>query len=224
MKYTCKYCNQSFTKENTLMVHMCIPKKRHLEQNETGVRFGLAAYLQFFEMTQGSAKKKTFEDFAKSPYYSAFVKFGWYCVQTRVIAVPHFTAWLLKNNKKLDRWCSDKLYEEFLIQYLRTENVMDALDRALEYGTQWEEETGKPAKDCIRYGSHMRTTDYITRGKISPWVLYNCESGQQFLEDISKEQQEIIWPYIDPAVWMKKLHDYAADREIAQAVLKEVGW
>ena len=71
MSYTCQYCKKSFARENTLAIHLCEPKKRRQEQNETGVRIGFNAYLKFYEMTQGSAKLKTFEDFAESAYYRA---------------------------------------------------------------------------------------------------------------------------------------------------------
>ena len=52
---------------------MCEPKRRFQEQDERGVQLGLHAYLKFYELTQGSAKLKTFDDFATSPYYRAVV-------------------------------------------------------------------------------------------------------------------------------------------------------
>jgi hypothetical protein len=58
--------------------------------------------MKFYELTQGSARLKTFENFATSPYYRAFVKFGRYCVDTRAINPTRFVEWLLKNNKKID--------------------------------------------------------------------------------------------------------------------------
>ena len=57
MSYTCRYCKKSFSRENTLAIHVCEPKKRIQEQNETGVRLGFNAYLKFYEITQGSEIK-----------------------------------------------------------------------------------------------------------------------------------------------------------------------
>ena len=87
MSYTCKYCNKTYSKESTLAAHLCEPKRRWQEEKETGVQFGLRAYLQFFETTQGSAKNKSFGDFVASPYYRAFVKFGRHCVNIKCINV-----------------------------------------------------------------------------------------------------------------------------------------
>jgi len=94
--YQCQYCKKDFQRESSLAVHLCEAKRRRQEQNERGVQLGLQAYLRFYETTQGSAKLKTFDDFAESPYYRAFVKFGRYCVNIRAINPARFIDWVLK--------------------------------------------------------------------------------------------------------------------------------
>lgn len=222
--YECKYCHKSFVKETSLAVHMCEPKRRFQEQNEAGVRMGFNAYLKFYEITQGSAKLKTFEDFATSPYYKAFVKFGRYCVNTRAVNPARFIEWLLKHNKKIDHWGRDTVYTEYLIGYLPVENVNDALARAMEYGIAWSEESGHPAEDCLRYGNANRAVHAVTAGRISPWIVYNCDSGQKFLSELDATQIAMIWPYIDSEVWMKKFSDYVADQEYVKDMLNKAGW
>ena len=222
--HECRYCHKSFAKETSLAVHMCEPKRRFQEQNETGVRMGFNAYLKFYEITQGSAKLKTFEDFATSPYYRAFVKFGRYCVDTRAVNPARFIEWLLKNNKKIDHWARDSVYTEYLVGYLPIENVNDALARAMEYGIAWSEESGHPAEDCLRYGNANRAVHAVTTGRISPWIVYNCNSGQKFLSELDATQIAMIWPYIDSEVWMKKFSNYVADQEYVREILHKAGW
>jgi hypothetical protein len=224
MTYNCRYCKKEFLKETSLAIHMCEPKQRFQEQDERGVQLGLQAYLKFYEMTQGSAKLKTFEDFAASPYYRAFVKFGRYCVAIRAINPPRFMEWLLKNNKKIDHWARDTLYTEYLTEYLRVENVNDVLTRAMEFGITWSEETGNPAEDCLRYGSTNAMVYAVTTGRISPWIVYNCESGQKFLSELDATQIAMIWPYIDSDVWMRRFSDYVADQEYVKEMLQKAGW
>jgi len=222
--HECRYCHKSFAKETSLAVHMCEPKRRFQEQNEAGVRMGFNAYLRFYEITQGSAKLKTFEDFATSPYYRAFVKFGRYCVDTRAVNPSRFTEWLLKNNKKIDHWARDTVYTEYLVGYLPVENVNDALARAMEYGIAWAEQTGNPAEDCLRFGNTNATVYAVTAGRISPWIVYNCNSGQKFLAELDATQIAMIWPYIDSETWMKKFSDYVADQEYVKDMLQKAGW
>jgi hypothetical protein len=223
-EHKCRYCEKSFKKESTLAVHLCEPKRRHQQQNEKGVQIGLNAYLRFYEMTQGSAKFKTYDDFAKSPYYNAFVKFGRQCVNINAINVERYIDWLLKNNKKLDHWAKDSMYDEYLQQYLRTEALTDALQRAINYSISWGEEKGCEPHDVLRYGNSNTVTYAISTGKISPWIIYNCESGQQFLNNMNTEQIQIVWPWIDSDFWQKKFRDYPADQAYAEEILRQAGW
>jgi hypothetical protein len=224
MTYQCRYCEKTFQRENSLAVHVCEHKRRFQEQDETGVRLGLQAYLRFYEITQGSAKLKTFDDFARSPYYRAFVKFGRYCVAIRAVNTARFIDWVVRQNKKIDHWCRDTVYTEYLVEYLQTENVNDALARAIEFGISWSEESGHPSEDCLRYGNTNAVIYAVTTGRISGWIVYNCESGQEFLQGLDNTQIAMVWPYIDSDVWMKKFNDHVADQEYAKDMLKKAGW
>ena len=222
--YECRYCKKSFVKETSLAVHMCEPKRRFQERDERGVQLGLHAYLKFYELTQGSAKLKTFDDFAASPYYRAFVKFGRYCVDTRSINPARFVEWLLKHNKKIDHGARDTMYTEYLIDYLKLENVNDALARAVEFGIDWSEQSGNPAEDCLRYGNTNAICFAVTTGRVSPWVIYNSESGQQFLASLNSEQVSMIWTYINSDVWSKRFAEHPEDQAYAQEILTRAGW
>jgi hypothetical protein len=224
MSFVCGHCDKTFLRESSIEVHMCEPKRRRLQRGDRGVQLALQAYVRFYETMQGSAKNKTFDDFETSSYYRAFVKFGHYCVNTRVINPERFMAWLLKQQKKIDKWCSDQIYTEYLVNYLTLEAVDDALARAMEYGLDWAEKTGNPAHDCLRYGNANAICHAITAGRISPWVIYNSESGQKFLGELSPDQVTMIWIYIDSDVWQKKFQTYPADQEYSKEMLKQAGW
>lgn len=224
MKFECQYCKKSFAKETTLMVHVCEKKKRYQSQNETGVQIGLRAYQRFYEMSQGTGRVKTFDDFADSPYYRAFVRFGQYCVSVRVVNVIRFVEWLLKNNKKIDYWCKDSVYGEFLVEYLRIENPMDAIHRAIETSIAWSEKTGHPAHDYVRYGNDNVLCHDIVAGRLSAWALYNSDSGIEFLSRLNEQQVVMIWSYVDADFWQKKMRDYADDAAEVRDILKQAGW
>jgi hypothetical protein len=203
---------------------MCEPKRRQQEQGERGVQLGFYAFLKFYETMQGSIKLKKVDDFIKSPYYRAFVKFGRYCVGVRAIAPENYLQWLLQKNKKIDRWNSDQLYTEFLIQYLQKEKVDDALHRAVEWSLTWEEKYSNPACDCLRYGNSNTICYAITTGHLSAWIIYNCESGRKFLESLSPEQLAMIWPYVDTDAWQIKFQNYQSDQIFLSNLLQELGW
>ena len=63
--YTCQYCGKNFTREKTLTVHMCEPKRRHMVQNDRHVRMAFRAYQRFYDKSMNAKKPKTYEEFAK---------------------------------------------------------------------------------------------------------------------------------------------------------------
>jgi len=204
---------------------MCETKRRYQQEKEVGVQFGFQAYLRFYEMTQGSAKMKNYEDFVKSPYYSAFVKFGRHMISIRAVNPKMFIEWVLKENKKLDRWCQESVYNEFLTQYIRKEAVQDALERALTEIQDYVDETEGIAglKDYFRYGNTNRIISHINNGRVSPWIVFNCDSGVEFLDKLNEEQIALIIETIDPTHWQRKFVDYLADTEWVKSILKEAG-
>lgn len=224
MTHVCEYCKKEFVRETSIQAHMCEPKRRRRERDEPGPRLGFQAYIRFYESMAGSARNKTHDTFCESSYYRAFVKFGHYCVNTRVINPDRFMAWLLKHNRKIDHWCSDKVYTEYLVDHLKVEAVDDALARAIEFGIDWSEKNSSPAHDCMRYGNANVLCYAVTAGRISAWVIYNSESGQKFLSELDATQISMIWPYIDSDAWQKRFQDRPQDQAYAKNILKQAGW
>ena len=222
--YPCKYCNKEFKRENSLAVHLCEKKKRWQAKVEKGPRIGFNAYLKFYQYTQNSTKPKTQMEFIKSPYYKAFVKFGRYCADINAINVDRFIEFVIKKNKKLDYWTSDALYTEYLNVLLVTENPIDTLTRAIKHSMKWAEQNAADSKDMLRHGNANANCYAISNGHVSPWVLYNCNSGIAFLETLSRDQTEIIWDFIDPSVWSGKFADYPTDVKYIKEMLAQAGW
>jgi len=226
MSYTCKYCDKSYRKESTLAAHLCEPKRRVQQESETGVQFGLRAYKRFYEITQGSARNKDYADFSKSPYYNAFVKFGRYCVDIRAINFMNFCEWLLQNNKKIDHWCKDKLYQEWMLPYVKREQAQDALERGVKEMLGYCEdhaELKNGVADYFRYANQNRICHHISTGRVSAWLVFNCDSGVDFLDTLNEEQLQIIYPYIDPEYWQRRFIDFVADTEWVKQALKDIG-
>lgn len=225
LSFKCRYCDKEFRKESTLAAHLCEPKRRAQQETEVGVQLGYQAYLRFYEMTQGSAKMKTYKDFSASPYYSAFIKFGRHMVAIRAVNPKMFIEWVIKENKKLDHWTHEKLYVEYLHYYLKKEAVQDALERALTEMQDYADETGtlESFNDYFRNGNANRISYHIATGRISPWIVFNCDSGVEFLSGLGEDQIAMILPWIDPDYWQQKFRDYVADVEWVKMILKEAG-
>lgn len=224
-QFVCKYCNKGFARESSLAVHMCEKKKRHQDRDEPGIRLAFRTFTRFYETTQSATKVRTFDDFVDSPYYTAFAKFGRYMVAVNAINPPAFIEWILKSQKKIDRWASDRVYEEYLAYYIVHENVGDALERGITHAMRWAEANNSQASDYFRYASVNSVCQSIITGRISPWILYSSTQGQEFLNSkLNPEQVKLIWPIINPDVWAPRISRNREDWEFAKQMLAGVGW
>lgn len=186
------------------MKHLCENKRRWQDKDQPGNRIGFQAWVEFYKKNTASKKPKTYVDFTKSAYYIAFVKFGHYCVDLKCINVTRYADWLLKNQIKIDSWCSDTNYTKFLIEHLKSEDPLDAIARSIETTMTIAKDSGIETKDCLRYANRNKLAYAVTTGKISPWMLYQSESGVEFLSNLDDSQQKMIIDYINPEQWAIK--------------------
>jgi len=226
MTYQCQYCNRSFVKESTLTHHACERKRRFQQEREIGVQWGLRAYIIFYTTTQSSHRTKSYADFVDSPYYTAFVRFGRHCHSIHCVNFEHYTRWLLKNNKKLDYWVSESFYNEWLQEYLRNENVQNALERSMQTILDYMHEHPEYRngyRDYFRLANENRICYHISTGRVSVWMVYHAESGQDFLSRLNDDQVASIINFIDPTFWNSKFRDCPDDVEFVRGVLKTAG-
>lgn len=220
----CQYCLREFRKELNFTNHKCEKMLRHKQKDSREVQLGFQGFLHFYKKNQKSRKAYTYDDFVKSPYYRAFVSWGKYVIDLKSITPEAFLNWLLDNNKKIDQWTSDKNYDLFLLSYLKQEPISDALRRAIETSDNWSNKTSMKSCDMLRYGNTNSVIYTITTGGISPWILYNSNSGQDFLNKLEGEQLDIIFPYINPDEWNKVFDLRKDDQKYLQDMLKTLDW
>lgn len=203
-KFSCEFCKREFVRESTVLKHICEYKHRWLEKDRQGNRIGYQAFIQFYKKNSAAKKERTYEEFIKSAYYIAFVKFGSYCAEINAISVPRFLDWLVKNQIKIDTWTSDSVYTNFLIEFLRTEDSMDAIARSVKTILELADREHVQGKDYFRYGNKNNICYAVTTGKISPWILYHSESGKKFLDTLDETQIKMVIEYINPELWAIK--------------------
>lgn len=217
----CEHCGTKFTKEKTLIVHMCEQKRRYLAKEEKHVILGYTVYNRFYRLTQKQKHDKTYLEFAKSPYYNAFVKFGSFMHNVNPLYPDQYIDFVVISGVKLDHWCREELYEKFVLHLIKTESVEIALERSIDTMSKWAAENNSVWNHCFTYISTSRAMFLIKDGKISPWLLLNCISGKNLLNKFNDEQLEAVAAMIDPPFWKKKFRDKKFDMELIAQVVKE---
>ena len=221
--YICEYCGNGYTREKTLAVHMCQPKRRALQKNEKRVQLGMYAFNQFYKLSAGSKKDKTYEDFCKSPYYNAFVKFGSFVSNVRPLYPEKYIDYVVTSGVKLDHWCREELYEKYALDLIRKEGVETALERSVKNMMEWGDEKEARWQDYFNYASLNRVCQDIVDGKVSPWLILNCKSGKEMMSKFNDEQLQIVYAIMDPGHWSTRFKRSGSDIELVKEIVKKAG-
>ena len=208
--------------EKTLVAHMCERKRRALQKDEKRVQAGYMAYNRFWQLTQNAKKPKTYDNFADSSYYNAFVKFGSFINNVNPLYPDKFIDYVIKSGVKLDHWCRDELYEKYLYDAIKTEPVESAVQRSLQTMMEWADDHKAEFSHYFNYVSLNKAVYDIRNGRISPWVILNTVNGQTMVKNMSDEQLEMIAPAFDVPYWLRKFKDVPADVALVKEICKEV--
>lgn len=224
MSFECQFCKKSFKREKTLSVHLCEQKRRHLNRDAKYVRLGHIAYNQFYKLTQGiKTKDKSYEEFSKSKYYTAFTKFGRHILDINAIDPEKFIDFVINNSVHLDKWCSDAVYETYIRELNKKETAERAVERGILLMQQWSREYDRPYNAFFREISKPRLIHWIKSGRISPWIIFNCDSGDASIAAMTDHEQNMIMEYLEPTFWQRKFSTRQEDVDFVQMVLKEAG-
>ena len=221
--YKCVHCSKSFMQEKTLVAHMCERKRRALQKDEKRVQAGFMAYNRFWQLTQNAKKPKTYDNFADSSYYNAFVKFGSFINNVNPLYPDKFIDYVIKSGIKLDHWCRDELYEQYLYETLKVEPVESAVQRTLQTMMEWGDEHKANFAHYFLYVSLNKAVHDIRNGHISPWTILNTKSGQTMIRNMSDEQLDMIAPAFDVPFWLRKFKEVPADVALVKEICQEVG-
>lgn len=219
--FTCQYCKSQFSKEKTLAVHVCEQKRRALAKTERHVVLGYDTYNKFYRMSQNAKHDKTYDEFARSPYYNAFVKFGSFVSNVNPLYPDKFIHYVVTSGVKLDHWCREELYDKYVIDLIKTEGVETALERSISHMMTWGEANNASWNHYFLYVSLSRATYDIKDGKISPWLLLNSAHGRDMLKKLGDDQLMAINSVMDIPFWMNKFKKRPADTELVKQVVKE---
>lgn len=223
-QHSCKYCFRSFVKESTLLAHMCEQKRRWEQRSDKHVQLGLQAYLVFFNETQGPSLNKGYKDFVESNYYNAFIKFGRFLLDYKVVNTKKYIDYIIKSKFKLDHWCKEQYYVDWLGPYLKTEHWEDALTRSLVTMEKWADSSNVGISTYFFANSKGKIVQDIINGRISSWVIFNTDTGREMLGKLNEEQLTLVYEYIDPDYWRQYFIKFNRESKIVKDTLKEVGF
>lgn len=224
-EYKCEFCNKTFMREKSFLLHMCEKKRRWLDRDQKFFKLGYLAYNRFYEISYKSSKKKTTTEFIESKYYNDFIKFGRHLNNISALEPEGFIESLIRKQVKLKDWTNEYQYNEWVRNYIRKESWETALERNMLLILQWSRETGEDPSDFFKVVNTNIVVKWIQTGRLSPWILYTANSASTYLfPRMAEDQLKMIESWIDPKYWKGVFQKNIDDFNLLVAALEAEGF
>ena len=217
--FACEFCKHKFVTERGLLIHLCEPKRRHIQRDDKHIKMAFIAYQRVFQQNMAKKVPPTYESFAKSNLYLAFVRFARYLMNINAVNPLRFIDFLLRAEVGIDRWEQPFLYETYVRELNKSELPMEALERNMLLMQQWSVDTGDHWTDFFRKVAPAQATMWIKSGRLSPWIILTAISVDKLFERLSPEQKTIVNTAIDKNFWQAKIGRHL---EVAQNIRDEL--
>lgn len=221
--FECKFCGTKFHKESTLTTHMCVKKRRHMDINTAGSRFGFRTFQRFFELTAKAKKLKSQEEFINSTYYIGFVKFGNHLALLKPVHADQFIDFVIMGGIPLKDWTDDRVYYLYIEDLYKKEPAASATDRTITEIMEWADRNKVPFNEFFKRISGNEAAYMIRTGRLSPWVLYLSGTGDSLMNRFTDDHTPMIGTIIDPGFWMKKFKRSDEDVTYIRDLLEQAG-
>lgn len=221
--HTCEFCNKSFSKDTTLLNHICEKKRRWLNKDDKYSRMAFLVFRKFYEISYRNNKPRTYQDFMDSPHYTGFIRFGRYLHEIQALNPEAFVEFLIKAEVPMKNWETAFVYEQFVRELAKREPADAAFERNILIMKQWETDHNEPWYDFFRKVNTNTATALIRAGRLSPWILYTADSAVDLLARMTEEQMKLIEQYVTPIFWERKLAEHPDDVDFIRELLQDAG-
>jgi hypothetical protein len=222
-EFPCQYCARVFSSEKRVTRHLCEQRRRFQQKDAPFARLGMEAFLAIQQMFFGKHNKNTEEDFRRSDFYLACMRWGHFVIDIHAMNSRQYLSWLLKMNVDIDKWDKDEIYDCWLQYYMFLEDPWDAFERSVKKMAIWAEEVHKPYEDYFREAATARVMTDVRKGWISGWAVFNCKSGREWLSNLAQGDLELVWLWLDPARWRVRLDRMKNEAEDITTICNKSG-
>lgn len=225
--HQCDLCNKSYKTEKGLIDHKCHIKLRMEEYKQAEGRIGFIAYKQFYKRVANNRstvnKEKTLIDYVNSKYYKGFHSFGKFVVDINMPYYHEYIDFLITYSLPLTKWNDDQVYMTYIKTQNKKENSERAIEKTLNTMDKWSKKSNEPWMHYFDKEDKYRVVQAIRTGKISPWVIYNCQTGRNFMQTLDSTDLNQIFDIIDPSFWSLKFSRKSNEQHAIEDVLAQSG-
>lgn len=222
-QFKCEFCGNEYSKESTLVVHLCEKKRRFQAKNEKHVQLGYRAFIRYWNLCQNYQKTKSFDEFTQSSLYLGFVRFGSFLSNVDPLYPDNYIDYIVTSGIKIDRWCTEEIYYEYVMNFIKKESASTALDRSINTMVVWGDRTSNNWNEYFKLISLERLSYDIRDGKMSPWLLLNSDNGKKALGAFEDSQLTLVFAVLEPQFWSLKFKRNTDDIMFIKSIIQESG-
>jgi hypothetical protein len=217
----CDFCNKRYPLDYLQRKHRCERMKRFHRRDEEIERLAYKVYTEFQKVNFNRPVDAM--TFVKDRYYNDFIKFSKYIRDINSISDSEYIDYVIRKRLPVTTWWQDTTYEKFVTEVILKETPYRALERTLVMCSKWGIQYDDQWQNTFRNISTGLAVQWITSGRLSPWVIFNCESGRNLLGRLSDEQLALVGPRLSVGLWRGKFERHPEEINDIQQLLREEG-
>ena len=110
-----------------------------------------------------------------------------------------------------------------MAEHTKSEDAFDAIERSLRSLESMAEEQNKELNEILTSFTEKDIRNMIVSGRVSPWLLYCCDSGINALSLLVQCESKDVMAIIDPEYWSNLFSKYHTDVANIRTILKDGG-
>ena len=179
--FKCEFCGKEFKTESGFQKHCCEKKRRYNEFDEVAFRIwsiiGSVFNVRYPKNITTDGIKKMF---INDKSYKAIIMFAHWAVDTGELDIVSYLKFLKHNVVPMKQWSQSRVYNAWLIQFLKNEPLSMATKRAEDYleglGLTLETISQNRLYLAIKYGiisvKYLKSKDFDIKGALEDVQWY----------------------------------------------------
>lgn len=219
-KFICDFCGKGYRYQNAFESHTCDNKIRYINRDEQNERVAFQIYQYWYKAT--TRKEPTIMDFVKSQLYDHFLKFSEFVIERNPPnRWKNYVDWLIKKRTVHNEWYIQKTYDEYIVNMLKTEDYIVALNRSLDTVSKYCVEKNISVSSFMETITPPRMLLLLETGRISPWLLLLSKDKNAFMTRLSEDDGVRIHQIVKTDYWFRKFNYDASRKQDAIAFLRK---
>ena len=219
--WLCHYCSRRYTNETTFMKHFCEPRRRAQELMSPIGQAAYSFYCTWMKLKRYSQPSSA--AFLESKYYRQFLKFAQLVADAQISKPERYIELMVSAEIMPPLWCRDACYAVYIDWMDKLEKPMDQVASGVSFLLDVCEKENVTMDTVFKHLGAQRLISLVRQRKLSPWLIFCCQSFSVFVRDIDKHQLSALNLIVNASYWAERFGQEKETIAQIKEFVKEVG-